>query len=125
MPHVNLWSLTMRARANILREIASRNLDSKIAYVAGKNGLLKEKKMKPMSVSATTTEVVSEVTTQDVPKEVITQDVPNDYIVPETAVRVRDSEKQVFEEKCSEEPAVEQKTTTKKKQSPPKKKKVA
>jgi hypothetical protein len=113
----------MRARANILREIASRNLDPKVAYVAGKNGSLKEKKKKSVDVSAATTEVVSEVITQDVPKEVVVQDIPNDYIVPETAVRVRDSEKQVFEEKLSEESSAEQKTAIKKKQPPPKKKK--
>jgi hypothetical protein len=115
----------MRARATILREIASRNLDPKVVYVAGKDGLLKEKKMKSTGSSADVTESDSEETTQVVPKETIVQEVSNDYIVPETAVRVRDSEKQVFEEKQAEEPAIEQKTTVKKKQPPPKKKKTA
>ena len=34
----------MRAQRAILREIADRNLNPKVAYVAGKDGSLKEKK---------------------------------------------------------------------------------
>lgn len=63
----------MRAQRAVLREIADRNLNPKVAYVAGKDGQLKEKKpliQKPILENVTqVVENISVVETFDVVNE--------------------------------------------------------
>ena len=104
-----------RARSSLMRQLSEQELDTQVAYVASKSGKLIPKSTKASADnSQTRLEVKSEVASED----------SKDYVVPDGAVRVRDSGSQVFDEATKEEPKVEEvKAAPKKRPPPPRKKK--
>lgn len=64
----------MRAQRAILREIADRNLNPKVAYVAGKDGQLKEKKplLDKLNLVSAVTAADEQVAAVEAPPEKLT-----------------------------------------------------
>jgi len=98
----------MRAQRAVLREIAERNLNPKIVYVAGKDGQLVEKK-KP-EFKASEAPKVEDVIETSTPAQVQIADVPVESVGEE--VDVVESAPTQEEVKPKKKSAVKKKETT-------------